>query len=196
MAYTIFDPRLVPNHNHYKAKYPKLREYPELDKLSPDWLVFCWWFSCKASPLVVTPMSHIKRAETALIKAGMAAREDVEIQAAMNGQLPDDVKAACTIFASFDVDVHTEAYLIAVDLYNGLKESIKKENFQTKDTNGKVLSFDSEGFINAGSKAAKLLPELVTQMNQTYGVVEVDESMLTLSADSIAETFFNSKRNS
>lgn len=196
MAYTIFDPRLVPNHNHYKAKYPKLKEYPELDKLSPDWLVFCWWYACKASPLVVTPMSHIKRSELALIKAGLSTREDAEIQAAKNGQLPDDIKAACTVFSSFDVDVHTEAYLIAVDMYNGLKEAVDKKNFQSIDSSGNVTSFDSEAYMKSVERATKMLPELVNQMNQTYGVAEVDESMLTLAADAIAETFFNSKRTS
>lgn len=194
MAYTMYDPRLCQNNNQYKAKYPHLKEYSELDKLSPDWLVFCWWFACKASPLVVTPMGHLKRIELALHKSTLIRKsEETEIQSALNGQFPDDVKQAIDVFASFDVDLHIEAYKMAVDMFEGMKESCKKENYTTGE--GDTSIFDRDSYMKSVSSVSKMMPDVVKQIENTYGVKEIDESMMSLGADQIAEMFFTNKRN-
>lgn len=196
MAYTIYDPRLCTNNNQYKVKYPSLREYEALDVLHPDWLVFVWWFSCQASPLVVTPMSHIKRAELAITKSGLVHKtNDINVQNALNGQFTDDVKSAIAVMGSFNADLRTESWLIAKDMFEGIKQSVDKNNFAKKNDDGEIVSYNQDDYMAACTKASKMLPDIVKQLENTYGVVEVDDSMLTLGADTIAEQFFTNKRH-
>lgn len=185
---TIFDPRGIAPEK-YKKTYSELGTIEEFRPLSGKELVFVWYFSNKTSPLIISNIPPVDRVELALKRSWLLdGMQPKTLSLYKELVFPEHLQEAMKRMASFNPDIRDRAKLILVSMFDNLSKIGDLDNFKDKDG-----SYDMTAYANAAKSVTATMPTLIKQMEDGFGVKDVDEVMAEETGDDLLTRYHEKK---
>ena len=176
MQIKLFDPEGIKAVD-YKSVYPELNTTPEFESLSGNVLMFVWYFANKTSPIY--SMSPEKRVEEAIKMAGwkMPPEQKDKILKLVFGEVLD---YAIKKMESYEpgarflgMETMKKIFLQYTKIVDDGPEGFKKEEGYGEE---KTTVIDHPGYVNVSSKIATIMPGLIQNLEDGFGITVVGNS--------------------
>lgn len=185
---TIFDPRGI-DPAKYKKTYPELGKIEEFRPLNGKEMQFIWFFANKTSPFITTNVPPEARVELALKRSGML--EDLPEKVLSNYQdliFPEHLNVAIKKMAEFNPEVRNSANAILIEMFKNMNEMKDLKNFKDKEGN-----YDMTAYANAVKNTSITLSSLVRQIEEGFGVKDVDEVLSEEDGNDLVSRFYKER---
>ncbi len=166
--YSMFYPK---NKRSFKSDYPELLKNHIFKDLSNAEMLFVWYFACEASPFYKEYDDSV-RCKYSLVES-FGKRADVVFTAYNAGKYPEKVRSAINEMRSYKIGPRVRSkmmvekimknyeYLVDIDPSKEFKDENQEEDWSKK-----------KAYIDACANISKTLPNLISQAEGSFGIVE------------------------
>ena len=159
---TLFEPQ---KGKDIKEKYPELNKYKEFEDLNNKKMTFVWLVGNKTSQLVISGLPLRTKIEKALKSSGLEAElSPDEIAKWLNNMVPEEIAVAIKRMEIFDPATRARATLLSMKIFENY-EKILNDEIEESDSIEQRISY-----IEMAEKARKGIPDLVQQIELSYGI--------------------------
>jgi len=155
--------------------YPELYENEDFRKLNRNEQLFVWYYACKASPY--HDLDDIDERLNLCIFASFGSKIDKNIKAKyMAEKFPEKIQKGLDFMSKFEPSLRIRAKILTDKMLINIEKLIDvdvddADEFKNKD--GEMDWSKKKAYIDSCEKATKMLPELIRQAEESYGVRSV-----------------------
>jgi len=176
-----------------RRMYPELNGVTEFKGLTNREMVFIWYYSNRTSPNYNNHLKEIDKIKSCFDKAFSGKKFWEEEMDYNSGILPERIRKGCKKMEEYDIDVRLRAKMMVNKILKRFDETVNIDTSSFIDDEGILDIARKKAHIDACSKIAEKLPELIAQIEHGYGVDSVDGK--DLPDDMSAIKYYHSKLN-
>jgi hypothetical protein len=175
--YSIFRPD---SKRRIQQDYPEIVSKPVFKNLSPDELIFVWYFSCEASPYFDIDAER-ERTEKCLKAAfprkggGYSIPKNV-VQDYLSGKFPLKIKEANAEMIKYRIGPRVRGLQMlekGISKIEAILDIDPNDETQFLNKDGSVDFSKKKAYVDTFRSAMDSMPNLIEQMEQRFSVVEV-----------------------
>ena len=162
--------------------YPELAKNKSFKRLSPEDVMFVWYFACEASPFfdIKSDRKKVQHAiDNAYSRKGggyLIPKNSVEDY--LSGKFPEKIKNAIFEMTKFRVGPRVRALQVLEKGFAKLESILDVDPDSDKGFEGKDGTIDfakKKAYVDTFKTAMEAMPKIIEQMEQRYSVVEIKE---------------------
>lgn len=188
MADRIFAPK---SKNALIQEYPELSKYDEFKILKPGEMLFVWFYSCLASPIINIENDQ-ERATKAYDLSHKGNVNQAERHKYVSGKFPEVINLAITKMRSFNLQARVRAKNMVDKIFSNYETMINidpADDDHFKNAQGEVDWAKKKAFIDAQGSIVSKLEELVKLTEHSFSVGASGESHDDDDDESFIETY-------
>jgi len=155
-----------PKKGDMRIDYPELAEVPEFKDLSSSELKFVWYISNRTSPIISMDKADRWQSAAKLAFGENAISARKELRDIIEGKMPDNIKDAVRVMASYNPHIRLRAKFMAEYSFDQIQSLLYVPDEQLILMDGDMKKKYTDFVLNAN----KELPKLVSIIEQGYGV--------------------------
>lgn len=165
----LFDPTGI-KAKDYKSNYPELARTPEFEALSGAHLMFVWYYANATSPFI--DLGKEERVERALDRSGYVP---ANVEHFLNLQFGESTERAIEKMASFIPGLRYMAWKALKNTFENYTEILNRSSDEfakiVKDGKESYAEVDFNTYSNVTTRLTAAMPDLVSKLEEGYGVV-------------------------
>lgn len=175
--YSIFRPD---SKRRIQQDYPEISLRPVFQKISPDEMIFVWYYACEASPYFDID-SDRERTEKSLKAAfsrpgGGYSIPKTVVQDFLSGKFPLKIKEANSEMIKYRVGPRVRGLQMlekGISKIEAILDIDPSDETQFLNKDGSVDFSKKKAYVDTFRSAMDSMPDLINQMEQRFSVVEI-----------------------
>jgi hypothetical protein len=170
--YSIFKPK---SKRGLFLDYPELRKVPAFTNLSPDEMLFVWYYACESSPFVdlTTERTRIEESlNISMLRGGKKMSKDQKDRL-LEGEFSAKVTTAIDHMQKYRVGPRIRAKMMVEKGFENLEKILNidaSNNSLFLNKEGEVDFAKKKSYVDTMAKATDILPKVIEQLEGGFNI--------------------------